>query len=350
MAKFVSTVYINPPHSYMRWRKMRSHNLKDIGDGTMTVLTPVLPTTFRFVPRSIRRKLIAILAIPQTLQQLKPFLSPPIVLWSYLSELTLPLHRALKPNLLCYHRLDDYSMLIPQDRPLEVAIEARADLLFVVSSVLQQQYACQGREAILLPNGADIAHFSQALSDMVKVPDDLKSIPSPRIGFIGTVDPLWVDTDLLVKLANSRSDWSVVIIGPKRNWQPIKALPPNLHLLGMRPYEIIPHYLKGLDVCLIPFKNNAISRAASPLKFYEYLAAGRVIVSTLMPDLTLSPPIIWYASNPNDFIMAVSEALHFAHDPIRQQRCLTIAASHSWEQRAEIALAAIRETLKEGVL
>lgn len=349
MAKLVLTIYINPPHSYFRWRKMSKQTDQGVDGTDMKVLTPVLPTTFRFLPRPLRRKMVSALATPLILRKLEGLLHQPVVLWSYLGELTLPLHKWLRADLLCYHRLDDYSVMLPKERPLEAAIEERADLLFAVSPALQQRYWQQGRKAFLLPNGADIAHFAQALSDKVKVPDDLSSIPSPRIGFIGTVDPLWVDTDLLVRLADARPDWSVVVIGPTSGWQPPDALPRNLHLLGKRPYKILPHYLKGLDVCLIPFKDNAVSRAASPLKLYEYLAAGRAVISTTALDPTTLPSVVGRARDLGDFIAAISAMLPLAHDPKEQQLRLAVAAQHSWDQRAETALANVKRALQERV-
>ncbi|MFA0775974.1 MAG: hypothetical protein THHGLFOP_001500 [Candidatus Fervidibacter sp.] len=257
----------------------------------------------------------------------------------------MPLRRALKAEILCYHRLDDYAVLLPKDRPLERAIEAKADLLFVVSATLQEQYARQGRTAILLPNGVDLAHFSQALKEGTEVPKELASLPSPRIGFVGFVDPLWVDTELLLALAWARPDWSVVIVGPTERWRLPSDVPPNLHLLGARPYRSVPCYLKGMDVCLVPFRENAVSRAASPLKLYEYLAAGRAVVSTPVPDLTFLGSVVRSARSQDEFLAAIEEVLPLAHDPIEQQRRLEVAAQHSWQQRAQVALAWIEKVL-----
>ncbi len=338
MAERVTVFYINPPHSYARARKQRVAN-----EEGLQVITPTLPTTFRFLPRRWRRWLVSLLAVPQVVRRLN--LRPPVVLWSYLGELTLPLWRGLKADVLCYHRLDDYAILLPKDRPLERAIEARADLLFVVSAPLQEQYARQGRKAILLPNGVDFAHFAQALREEVEVPKELASLPRPCIGFVGLVDPLWVDTELLIELARARPQWSVVIVGPTKKWRLPPNLPPNLYLLGARPYRLIPSYLKGMDVCLVPFKANAVSQAASPLKLYEYLAAGRAVVSAPVPDLAFLGSVVWCAQSLDEFLSTIEEALPLAHDPRERQRRLEVAAQHSWQQRAQIALEWIEKAL-----
>ena len=348
MAKYVPVIYINPPHSYKRWLKEREELRREIDRLNIRVITPVLPTTFRFLPRKVRRKLVAFLSMPQVYQQVTQTLTQPVVLWSYLSELTFAIHRCLKPTILCYHVLDDFSVLSPKDRYLEAAIENLADLLFVVSPALQERYAKQGRQVFLLPNGVDVQHFTQALSPDISVPQDLAKLSSPRIGFVGMVNPAWVDTSLLLQIAQSRPEWSVVIIGPLSDWSPPRNLPPNCHFLGVRPYQTVPFYLKGLDVCLIPFKDNAITRAASPLKLYEYLAAGRAVVSCFLPDLENLPPgVVWQADNLNDFLLSIEEAITKANDPKEQQRRLNAVSPHSWENRAQEVLKILNNTLPQ---
>lgn len=340
MAKYVPVIYINPPHSYRRWIKTQKKLQQEVNGLNIRVVTPLLPTTFRFLPRKVRRKLVTFLAMHQVCQQVTQNLTQPVVLWSYLSELTLAVYRCLKPAILCYHVLDDFSVLSPKDRYLEAAIENLADLLFVVSPTLQERYAKQVRQVFLLPNGVDVQHFAQALSPDISVPQDLAKLPSPRIGFVGMVDPKWVDTSLLLQIAQSRPGWSVVIIGPLSDWCPPRNLPPNCHFLGIRPYQTIPLYLKGLDVCLIPFKDNAITHAASPLKLYEYLAAGRAVVSCrFIPDLeNLPPDVVWQAGNLNEFLLAIEEAIIKANDLEEQRKRLNVVNLHSWENRAQKVL------------
>lgn len=316
----------------------------------MKVVTPVLPITFRFLPRRLRRKLIALLATLQVHRQIVEDLKEPLVLWSYLNELTIALRRRLKPALLCYHCLDDFAVLLPKERYLEKMIENLADLLFVVSPTLQQRYAIQGRQAFLLPNGVDVDHFAQALSPDTCVPEDMANLSSPRIGFVGTVDPAWVDTEILLQIAQARPDWSVIIIGHLVNWYQPKKLPPNCFFLGARPYQTIPAYLKGLDVCLIPFKDNAITRSASPLKLYEYLAAGRAVVTSPVPDQLNFSPVTWLAQTTEEFLRAIEEALKVANDYREQQRRLSIVSQHSWQQRAKTALSHVQHALASLLL
>jgi glycosyltransferase involved in cell wall biosynthesis len=296
------------------------------------VVSIALPGGLRFLPRRWRLMLI----VPLILRRLKGIDRDELVLWVSISNLSLPLYRLLRPRLTCYHRVDDFGAMEPSLMSLEDSLEKIADIIFVVSPNLQKQHQARGREAILLPNAANLTLFAKALHGETCPPSDLESIPHPRIGFVGWVNPKWIDVDLIMQVACLHPEWSIVLIGGVSRHVP--PFPSNVFLLGKRPYHLLPHYLKGLDVCLVPFKNNAITHGASPLKLYEYLAAGRAVVSTPVPDLSAFEGVVWCAEDAPSFIRAIEEALAVAHDPQEQRRRVEAVAPHSWEARAQTVI------------
>ena len=99
-----------------------------------------------------------------------------------------------------------------------------------------------------------------------------------------------LDLDLRRRGSPQRApDWQIVMVGPGREDRPGDACrsAPNLHWLGMQPYAVLPHLLAGWDVCLMPFAINEATRFISPTKTLEYLAAGKPVVSTAVPDVEL---------------------------------------------------------------
>jgi UDP-galactopyranose mutase len=118
-----------------------------------------------------------------------------------------------------------------------------------------------------------------------ETPVDQRPIASPRLGFYGVVDER-MDLDLIAALADARSDWSIVIVGPVVKIDPAD-LPrrPNLHFLGSKSYDELPAYLAGWDVALMPFAINDSTRFISPTKTPEYLAGGKPVVSTPIKDV-----------------------------------------------------------------
>ena len=84
----------------------------------------------------------------------------------------------------------------------------------------------------------------------------------------------------------------------------------------------------------------------SPLKLYEYLAAGKPIVSTNHPEVReFSPPVL-IANTPREFIENVEIAI-VQNSPDYQQKSIDIAKQHSWDLRVEQMESIINRTLKE---
>jgi glycosyltransferase involved in cell wall biosynthesis len=347
LARYLSVSYVNPPLSLTRWLQLRPL-WQSVGGLQLSILSVIAPGELRFLPRRWRQKPLDLWMTPLVVRRLRRYPPESLILWVSNSALALRLHRVLQPRLTCYHRLDDFGAMDAALEPLERALERIADLIFVVSPNLIAQHQQRGRDAILLPNGVNVPLFLQAVSPDTVVPVQLARLPSPRVGFVGWLTPRWIDLELMLEIARLRPDWSLALIGPKVAWEP-PPLPPNVHLLGFRPYHQLPNYLKGLDVCLVPFKDNAITQGASPLKLYEYLAAGRAVVSTPVPDLPTFGDLVWQAHTAREFVAAIEDALPHAHDPTLQQRRIEAVKPHSWEARAETVMYHLRHALGEPV-
>jgi glycosyltransferase involved in cell wall biosynthesis len=59
----------------------------------------------------------------------------------------------------------------------------------------------------------------------------------------------------------------------------------NIHWIGGKKYQELPHYLSGWDVGFMPFALNEATRFISPTKTPEFLAAGVPVVSTPINDV-----------------------------------------------------------------
>jgi glycosyltransferase involved in cell wall biosynthesis len=166
------------------------------------------------------------------------------------------------------------------------------------------------------------------------VPNDIARLPHPVIGFLGSV-MYWLDFDLLRALALARPDWSFAFVGPVGRLAAIdKIRLPNVHLLGRKPYEDVPAYVKGFDVCLNPYLMDETAKNCSPLKLYEYLASGRPVVSTDMPEARKFQEVVGIGQTPAEILDHIEAALRpEATAPDAVARRLAIALPHSWDQR-----------------
>src|SRR5205814_1546804 len=136
-------------------------------------------------------------------------------------------------------------------KKLEEDLLVNADLVFTGGPSLYRRMAGRHDSVHCFPSSVDAAHFGKAKS--ITQPDDQSVLPHPRLGFFGVIDER-CDLRLLDAVASAHPDWQIVMIGPVVKISE-GSLPrhSNLHYLGKRPYQQLPAYAAGWDVCLMPF-------------------------------------------------------------------------------------------------
>ncbi|MBQ2227823.1 MAG: glycosyltransferase, partial [Firmicutes bacterium] len=109
---------------------------------------------------------------------------------------------------------------------------------------------------------------------------------------------------------------------------------PNVEMKGLVPQRELPGYIKDFDVCLNVFADNDLSRDVSPLKFYEYLATGKPVVSTLVPLQVLDyVDCIYLAETPDEFVTRCREALEEGPDSPKRTERIEAARRNSWDEK-----------------
>jgi glycosyltransferase involved in cell wall biosynthesis len=210
----------------------------------------------------------------------------PRMFWYY-TPMAMAFTSDLECDLCVYDNMDELSLFRGASQELldlESALFSRCDLVFTGGMSLYEAKRHRHRSVHGFPSSIDFHHFSQARS-IDKDPDDQAQIPHIRLGFFGVVDER-MDVDLLAKVADLRPDWQFVMIGPVVKIDP-SALPqrPNIHWLGGKSYNELPHYLSGWDVGFMNFALNEATKFISPTKTPEFLAAGVPVVSTPITDV-----------------------------------------------------------------
>lgn len=217
----------------------------------------------------------------------------------------------------------------------ERKLEEEADVIVVVCNPLRLKKEKTGKPLFLVRNGADLK-FQKNSS--YSVPDDLKEIKSPLIGFVGAISE-WVDIDLIMKAAERLKKFNFVFIGPAYNETFLKnktANFKNIHWLGSKKHEDLPRYISHFDVCLIPFRlDNDLTLVADPVKNYEYLALGKPVVSTALPELKRLLPYVYLAENDKDFISKIKQAFTEKDDQDKIKGRLKLARENSWDERVK---------------
>jgi glycosyltransferase involved in cell wall biosynthesis len=215
-------------------------------------------------------------------------------------------------------------------RHIDENLSRKSDIVFVGSQPLLEKKRAHNPNTFVVNHAADIEHFNKADQLDTVIPPDLAAIPGPRIGFVGMMDALRFDESLIARLAENSRLHIVLLggcIGGVRDSIPRKS---NVHLMGMRPVSQLPAYLKGIDVCLMPYKLNETTKFIYPLKLHEYMATGKPIVATPIPAVQEFRDLIYVADTPAQFAELVDSAAQ-EHEPERRLRRLECARQHSWE-------------------
>lgn len=188
----------------------------------------------------------------------------------------------------------------------------RADVVFTGGRSLQAAKEGINPRTYGFPSGLDCAHFAKALDAQTPLPPDVARLPHPVFGYWGAVDER-IDFDLLGRLCDRWPGGSVVLLGPLVGMQRPSLDQPNFHHLGEKPYAALPNYLAAFDVCLMPFVTSALTASISPTKTPEYLAGGRPVVSTRIPDVEKTwGDIVAVAEDADAFLAAVERQLRRA--------------------------------------
>jgi len=237
---------------------------------------------------------------------------------------------------LVYECRDNYSMRQdgtpnPHLKILELQLLKQADVVFAVTETLRTNMSKQHSNVHFLSNGVDFELFSGALRDTMMVPQDLAKIPPPRIGYIGGISNAMVDFELLTYLSELRPQWSLVLIGPSKQVPEAIRKSPNIHLLGSKPHEELPSYLRGFDVAISTFPRNGYMDNLSPLTMWEYLAAGRLVVATDAVQVPSLSNVVFRAGERGQFLADIEQALSGEHSR-RIQQGIALAREHSWLQ------------------
>ena len=247
----------------------------------------------------------------------------------------------LKESLVIYHVSDKYDANTmdhatdPEfirklhDRAVDVA-----DLIFYSSRKLLSE-ATRGREkSFLLEQAVDFDHWSRISRGEVRVADAIERIPHPRIGYFGAIEPWLVDQDLIKRASRERPDWNWIFIGNKSRGLEIEDLA-NVHFLPPVSYQELPGYAAGFDVCVLPWNTEVeFTSYGSAIKVREYLASGKPVVISPLPEYESMSDVLRIARDRDQFIEMVEDALQESGSEKATARQQAVRDG-TWDARAE---------------
>lgn len=261
------------------------------------------------------------------------------VMWTY-NPLTTDLFVINDKTKVVYHCVDEVKqqpgMPMMEIESAEKRLLLRADIVFVTSQKLLDSRRLLNNNTYLFTNVADYDHFSKARDESTLVPDDLLELNKPIIGFVGAISEYKVDFNLLKYVALKCPDYTFVLIGKIGEGEPGSDAKqiydvPNIKFLGPKSYIQLPNYIKGFDLSIIPSALNAYTHAMFPMKFFEYLAAGKQVVSTNIDSLQGYIDYLYLAKDYDDFVQGINIMLK--SNPGNISRRLALASKNTYIER-----------------
>ncbi len=202
-----------------------------------------------------------------------------------------------------------------------------SDHIAASSLYLLEQAKQHSEQVSLIRNGTEFDHFHQAFGQKEEHPRKI-------IGYYGAVSH-WFDFDMIEYLSTRFPQHDIVLIGAVvAGEERLKRLP-NVRLTGVKPYTELPEFLRSFDVCLIPFDASInLIKATNPVKFYEYLSAGKKIVATEIPELEpFRNRYVYLANDPQLFGDYVAQCLNGSETLATAEECMAFARENDWDNR-----------------
>lgn len=219
----------------------------------------------------------------------------------------------------------------PAYRQAYSVLRERRTRVVCVSDELASRITAGG-PAVVIPNGLNAEEWRQPLP----APTAFSGLARPIVTYTGTIDDR-LDTGLVAKVADDPGVGSVALIGPCADSvleRKLRSIP-KVTLFGWMGRRDLAGGLAASDVCIIPHVVSPLTRAMSPLKLYDYLAAGKPVAATdLQPVTGISERVI--SAGPEDFVAAVRAALNMPRQDEKDRQ--EFLRSNSWNVRHERTL------------
>jgi GT2 family glycosyltransferase/glycosyltransferase involved in cell wall biosynthesis len=214
----------------------------------------------------------------------------------------------------------------------------KADLVLTSSQKLHEEASCYNTNVSLIRNATDYDYFKNPPADIYRDTENRKII-----GYYGAIAE-WFDLEIIEKLAIACAENLILLVGNDTVFaaQKLKKYK-NILFTGEVTYAELPYYLHAFDVCIIPFKINPLTEATNPVKVYEYLSAGKPVVTVDLPECRELSNYVAIGHSVDEFCQKTKGALANAGNPQPRQQ---FAATQTWTARIDSFEEALKKISK----
>lgn len=325
--------------------------IRKIGDNLYVFSPLVMPFPYSFVVRWINF-LIIIFSLRKWMKAMN--FSNPIV-WTFLpTDLSRSIITWLIKKASIYYCIDSFSSSSAMAKKInrsESQMLKTVDLVFVTSQYLYDHCRKYSKKVYKFPFAVSYEKFETTRLRQTTIPQLLSGLDRPIVGYVGGIHK-WIDLKLISEVAGKDPNVSFVFVGPKQTDVNILSALPNVHLLGKKPHDELPILIKYFDVCIIPYVITDYTKNVYPTKLNEYLALGKPVVATPIPELIEFNKqygnVLYLTDNSDGFFHAIKEASY--NNSLTPDMLIDIARQNSWQQRIEEMCNLIEEEIQQKKL
>jgi len=243
-----------------------------------------------------------------------------------------------------YDITDDWTKFSGNQAHLKVVERQDYKLCVAASQVIvcSEQLLVDKRDLVeaknlhLIPNGVHVDHYLSVTDNSKQLHRVTHDWQRPVFGYTGTIHGDRVDVDLVAKIAKSNPNATIAMVGPNLlagEDQMRLSKHSNIVFTGAMPYSELPEIMRAFDVCMVPHLVTPFTESLNPIKLWEYLAAGKPIVSTNVSGFRDFPDLVHVAESYDVFLKNLDIALN--EDSSIAVARQTVAQQHSWDKRID---------------
>jgi teichuronic acid biosynthesis glycosyltransferase TuaH len=214
----------------------------------------------------------------------------------------------------------------------EMEMIQKADLV-VANSAYLANYASQWN-----PNSMDIGqgcNLDPFTEQNLPEPDDMRAIPGPVIGYCGAITSMRLDEDLLLHIASSLPEMSLVLVGPADGKFEKSSLRTrkNVYFLGSKKPEETAAYIHHFTICINPQRINPLTIGNYPRKIDEYLASGKPVVATATQAMEMFREHSFLCNSKEEYVVNIRKLVNepfWTSEEMKNKR-RDFALTHTWE-------------------
>jgi glycosyltransferase involved in cell wall biosynthesis len=256
----------------------------------------------------------------------------------------------LKPRLSMYYSRDfmvAFDYWKKHGEWMEPLLIAKSDLCFANSEYLADYCRQFNPNSYYVGQGCDIEDFKDARS--LPKPADIRKLPAPVIGYVGALNSVRLDADIIAHIAISFPEYTVLLVGPEDDGFKASRLHDidNVVFIGPRPIKKLPDYINAFDVCINPQLVNPVTIGNYPRKVDEYLAVGKPTVVTATKTMESFARHVYIAETKEEYPRLIKKALIENSQALIAGR-IAFASEHTWEHSVKLMAEQISIALKNN--